>query len=44
MNQHGNTLASTLSGAILRDVTLRDGLQLTGKVLSTERKLETVRE
>jgi hydroxymethylglutaryl-CoA lyase len=30
--------------AALRDVTLRDGLQLTGKNLSTERKVETVRE
>ncbi|WP_084515138.1 hydroxymethylglutaryl-CoA lyase [Nocardia acidivorans] len=30
--------------AILRDVTLRDGLQLTGKVLPTERKVEIVRE
>src|SRR3954469_13166408 len=30
--------------AELRDVTLRDGLQLTGKLLSTERKVETVRE
>ncbi|MFF5790494.1 hydroxymethylglutaryl-CoA lyase [Paeniglutamicibacter sp. NPDC012692] len=30
--------------AELRDVTLRDGLQLTGKVLSAERKAETVRE
>lgn len=30
--------------AILRDVTLRDGLQLTGKLLSTEEKLRTVRE
>ncbi|MGV9411987.1 hydroxymethylglutaryl-CoA lyase [Nocardia sp. NPDC003693] len=29
--------------AILRDVTLRDGLQLTGKVLPTERKAEIVR-
>ncbi|UGT38587.1 hydroxymethylglutaryl-CoA lyase [Nocardia yamanashiensis] len=29
--------------AILRDVTLRDGLQLTGKVLPTERKVEMVR-
>ncbi|TSE01858.1 hydroxymethylglutaryl-CoA lyase [Skermania sp. ID1734] len=28
---------------ILRDVTLRDGLQLTGKVLSTERKVDVVR-
>ncbi|MFD1212545.1 hydroxymethylglutaryl-CoA lyase [Arthrobacter sp. GCM10027362] len=28
----------------LRDVTLRDGLQLTGKLLPTERKVETVRE
>ncbi|WP_032407603.1 hydroxymethylglutaryl-CoA lyase [Rhodococcoides fascians] len=27
----------------LRDVTMRDGLQLTGKMLSTERKLEIVR-
>lgn len=30
--------------ATLRDVTLRDGLQLTGKILSTERKTEVVRE
>lgn len=29
--------------AILRDVTLRDGLQLTGKLLSTGRKLEITR-
>ncbi|WP_067817359.1 hydroxymethylglutaryl-CoA lyase [Nocardia inohanensis] len=29
--------------AILRDVTLRDGLQLTGKVLPTARKVEMVR-
>ncbi|WP_430331699.1 hydroxymethylglutaryl-CoA lyase [Rhodococcus sp. ACT016] len=29
--------------SILRDVTLRDGLQLTGKPLSTERKLEIAR-
>jgi hydroxymethylglutaryl-CoA lyase len=29
---------------VLRDVTLRDGLQLTGKLLSTERKVEIVRE
>ncbi len=28
---------------ILRDVTLRDGLQLTGKLLPTERKVEIVR-
>ncbi|MBU3063404.1 hydroxymethylglutaryl-CoA lyase [Nocardia sp. NEAU-G5] len=28
---------------MLRDVTLRDGLQLTGKVLPTERKVEIVR-
>ncbi|WP_262106510.1 hydroxymethylglutaryl-CoA lyase [Arthrobacter sp. Marseille-P9274] len=28
----------------LRDVTLRDGLQLTGKMLSTARKVEIVRE
>lgn len=30
--------------AILRDVTLRDGLQLTGKLLSTQEKINTVRE
>jgi hydroxymethylglutaryl-CoA lyase len=30
--------------AELRDVTLRDGLQLTGKMLPAERKVETVRE
>ncbi|MGQ1838652.1 hydroxymethylglutaryl-CoA lyase [Kocuria turfanensis] len=30
--------------AELRDVTLRDGLQLTGKVLPTEQKVEVVRE
>ncbi|MGW0245119.1 hydroxymethylglutaryl-CoA lyase [Nocardia goodfellowii] len=29
--------------AVLRDVTLRDGLQLTGKVLPTERKVDIVR-
>ncbi|QIS15284.1 hydroxymethylglutaryl-CoA lyase [Nocardia arthritidis] len=29
--------------ALLRDVTLRDGLQLTGKVLPTERKVRLVR-
>jgi len=29
--------------ARLRDVTLRDGLQLTGRMLSTERKLDTIR-
>ena len=44
MNPHTNSLASTLGSTILRDVTLRDGLQLTGKMLSTERKVETVRE
>ncbi|NVN00030.1 hydroxymethylglutaryl-CoA lyase [Arthrobacter sp. SDTb3-6] len=32
------------SQIILRDVTLRDGLQLTGKLLTTEQKLQTVRE
>lgn len=32
------------TSAQLRDVTLRDGLQLTGKLLSAERKAETVRE
>ncbi|UUX60455.1 hydroxymethylglutaryl-CoA lyase [Glutamicibacter halophytocola] len=30
--------------ATLRDVTLRDGLQLTGKLLDTEQKIATVRE
>jgi hydroxymethylglutaryl-CoA lyase len=33
-----------LGNTIVRDVTLRDGLQLTGKLLPTERKIETVRE
>lgn len=41
MNNH---LTATFGNAILRDVTLRDGLQLTGKMLSTEKKVETVRE
>jgi hydroxymethylglutaryl-CoA lyase len=44
MNNPQTSLAATLGNAILRDVTLRDGLQLTGKMLSTERKVETVRE
>ena len=44
MNHNSSDLASTLGNTILRDVTLRDGLQLTGKLLSTERKVETVRE
>jgi hydroxymethylglutaryl-CoA lyase len=35
---------TTPEEVILRDVTLRDGLQLTGKLLSTERKVEIVRE
>ncbi|MEV6069488.1 hydroxymethylglutaryl-CoA lyase [Nocardia sp. NPDC052001] len=35
---------TALANGILRDVTLRDGLQLTGKVLPTERKVEIVRE
>lgn len=30
--------------AQLRDVTMRDGLQLTGKMLSTDRKLEVIRQ
>lgn len=34
---------SALSSARLRDVTLRDGLQLTGKMLTTERKVELAR-
>lgn len=44
MNPYETGLASTLGNTVLRDVTLRDGLQLTGKMLSTERKVETVRE
>ncbi|GAA1394808.1 hydroxymethylglutaryl-CoA lyase [Pseudonocardia kongjuensis] len=32
-----------MSGIVLRDVTLRDGLQLTGKPLPTGRKVELVR-
>ncbi|MFG1791554.1 hydroxymethylglutaryl-CoA lyase [Nocardia sp. NPDC049149] len=32
-----------MTTAILRDVTLRDGLQLTGKVLPVERKVDMVR-
>jgi hydroxymethylglutaryl-CoA lyase len=44
MNHFQSSLAATLGNTILRDVTLRDGLQLTGKLLSTERKVETVRE
>jgi hydroxymethylglutaryl-CoA lyase len=31
------------TAVILRDVTLRDGLQLTGRILPTERKVELVR-
>lgn len=30
--------------AELRDVTMRDGLQLTGKILATDRKLEVIRQ
>lgn len=37
-------VAAILGNAILRDVTLRDGLQLTGKLLSAEQKVQTVRE
>lgn len=33
-----------LRDTIVRDVTLRDGLQLTGKLLPTERKVEIVRQ
>ncbi|PPF81413.1 hydroxymethylglutaryl-CoA lyase [Pseudoclavibacter sp. RFBJ3] len=33
-----------ITSARLRDVTLRDGLQLTGKLLSTQRKVELARE
>jgi hydroxymethylglutaryl-CoA lyase len=32
-----------MTAAVLRDVTLRDGLQLTGKPLATERKVDIVR-
>lgn len=34
---------TALAAARLRDVTLRDGLQLTGKLLSTERKVDLAR-
>jgi hydroxymethylglutaryl-CoA lyase len=34
---------TVLSESVLRDVTLRDGLQLTGKVLPVDRKVEVVR-
>jgi hydroxymethylglutaryl-CoA lyase len=34
---------TALTESVLRDVTLRDGLQLTGKVLPVERKLDIVR-
>jgi hydroxymethylglutaryl-CoA lyase len=44
MNRFESPLATTLGNTILRDVTLRDGLQLTGKLLPTEQKIETVRE
>lgn len=44
MNHVENPLSGTLGQAILRDVTLRDGLQLTGKLLTAEQKIETVRE
>ncbi len=37
-------MTGTESPAVLRDVTLRDGLQLTGKVLPTDRKVAIVRE
>ena len=35
--------AAQQRNAVLRDVTLRDGLQLTGKLLSTERKVDIAR-
>ncbi|WP_314326663.1 hydroxymethylglutaryl-CoA lyase [Paenarthrobacter ilicis] len=44
MNRFQSPLAATLGNAVLRDVTLRDGLQLTGKLLPTAQKIETVRE
>ncbi|MFQ6391955.1 hydroxymethylglutaryl-CoA lyase [Nocardia sp. KC 131] len=34
---------TVLTESVLRDVTLRDGLQLTGKVLPVDRKVEVVR-
>lgn len=37
-------MTAMFSNATLRDVTLRDGLQLTGGMLPTERKVEIVRE
>ncbi|WP_433683026.1 hydroxymethylglutaryl-CoA lyase [Nocardia sp. CA-119907] len=39
----GDDRATGGPDSILRDVTLRDGLQLTGKVLPVERKVEIVR-
>ncbi|MEV5650391.1 hydroxymethylglutaryl-CoA lyase [Nocardia sp. NPDC052254] len=36
-------MSQTIATAALRDVTLRDGLQLTGKVLPTDHKVEIVR-
>ncbi|MFC8039302.1 hydroxymethylglutaryl-CoA lyase [Paenarthrobacter sp. NPDC057355] len=44
MIRYDGPLATTLGSAILRDVTLRDGLQLTGKLLPAEQKVHTVRE
>lgn len=37
-------MTTNFSGGVLRDVTLRDGLQLTGGMLSTGRKVAIVRE
>lgn len=38
-----NTVSQSGPTGTLRDVTLRDGLQLTGKILSVDRKVEIVR-
>jgi hydroxymethylglutaryl-CoA lyase len=41
--RHPATQFEFTPSAVLRDVTLRDGLQLTGKLLSAEKKVELVR-
>lgn len=43
MNDRATTRNETTPEVVLRDVTLRDGLQLTGKPLSVERKVQIVR-
>jgi hydroxymethylglutaryl-CoA lyase len=43
VNDRTTTRNEATPEVVLRDVTLRDGLQLTGKLLSTERKVQIVR-